>query len=122
MGALCGRPAAPPDPALVGTWVIVGSDERKLNTGHGMYRVHRGFKRWIKSEGQVYAQLEVRASGWISYVRLETNDWLHVIDMPVQSWHAGTMKIACGASLPYSLSEDKRRLTVDGLDLRCVRR
>mmetsp|Transcript_1175 Transcript_1175/g.3247 ORF Transcript_1175/g.3247 Transcript_1175/m.3247 type:complete len:122 (-) Transcript_1175:97-462(-) len=121
MGALCGRPAAPPETALIGTWVIIGSDERKLDTGYGMYRVHRGFKRWIKSDGSVYAQLEIKPSGWISYVRLETNDWLHVVDMPVQSWHDGTMKIACCASLKYELSGDKRRLTIDGLELRMVR-
>mmetsp|Transcript_12635 Transcript_12635/g.43884 ORF Transcript_12635/g.43884 Transcript_12635/m.43884 type:complete len:119 (-) Transcript_12635:688-1044(-) len=114
MGCVCGKPL-PPVNALVGTW---SSDDRaaSLRTGYGAYRVKRGYFPGLRSGGEERARITIKPSGWVSYVHVSEGNMCTLVDMPVSGWEDGTMRIAMGGSLRYTLGEDGV-LVVDGLKL-----
>merc|ERR1711920_971790 len=76
MGCVCGSPLPPLDPRLVGKW---GSNDSVMewHVGYGVYRVSRRHVPFMKTAPkQAMCRIEVKASGWISYVLVEKSKWV----------------------------------------------
>lgn len=120
MGCVCGKPSPPPNTALIGKW---GSDDEvaKWNVGYGVYRVKRGpvlFGSRMRKVDFDRTRIEIKASGWISYVCVtKNNQSLTVIDMPVTYWLDGLMEVPCHKPLPFHLVDDQT-LVVCGVKLK----
>ena len=117
MGCAAGKPVPPPQGELVGVWA---TDDQAANmkTGFGAYRIKHGYIQGLQNGGSDdIAKIKINQSGWISYAKVTTTNYVSLIDMPVMGWADGTMAVKMGGSLTFKLEEDGKVLVVDGLKL-----